>query len=263
MLKLERKLAPFVAEFAGSFFLVLTVGLTSIQKQPFAPVAVGFMLVALVSSCGSESGGHFNPAITASVWISGRGGIESPTELWGYVGAQCSGALFAAAMYSILFSDSFVPVPAAGYAWTAAALVEIFYSSALAFVYLSTTTLSRETNKSPFQADFAGLAVGLTFLAAASACGSISGCCLNPAMAVAAFGSDAIVQRGTQLGYLPLYMVCPLLGSGLAAALFRLLYGSIADESCKVGQEAGVTTALQEKSSSAASQRTGYRSAGP
>ena len=63
-----------LAEFVGTFFLVLTVGSTVIGHGagPFAPLAIGSALMVMIFAGGHISGGHFNPAVTLGVWFPGK-----------------------------------------------------------------------------------------------------------------------------------------------------------------------------------------------
>jgi aquaporin Z len=63
-----------LAEFVGTFFLVLTVGCTVIGHGagPFAPLAIGSALMVMIFAGGHISGGHFNPAVTLGVWFPGK-----------------------------------------------------------------------------------------------------------------------------------------------------------------------------------------------
>jgi len=47
-------------EFIGTFFLVVTIGLTSINPTlgPFAPLAIGAILIVMVYTGGPISGAH-------------------------------------------------------------------------------------------------------------------------------------------------------------------------------------------------------------
>ena len=56
----------YIAEFIGTFFLVLTVGCTVIGNGAgaFAPLAIGSALMVMIFA-----GGHFNPAVTLGVWL--------------------------------------------------------------------------------------------------------------------------------------------------------------------------------------------------
>jgi hypothetical protein len=64
----------YLAEFIGTFFLVLTVGCTVIGHGagPFAPLAIGSALMVMIFAGGHISGGHFNPAVTLGVWLRGK-----------------------------------------------------------------------------------------------------------------------------------------------------------------------------------------------
>src|SRR5260221_12204826 len=64
----------YVAEFIGTFFLVLTIGCTVIGHGagPLAPLAIGSALMVMVFAGGHISGGHFNPAVTLGVWLRGK-----------------------------------------------------------------------------------------------------------------------------------------------------------------------------------------------
>ena len=65
----------YIAEFIGTFFLVLTIGMTVLKPGDagsFAPIAIGSALMIMVYAGGHVSGGHFNPMVTLAVWLRGR-----------------------------------------------------------------------------------------------------------------------------------------------------------------------------------------------
>lgn len=216
----REQLAPYASEFIGTFFLVFTVGLNVLQNHPLGPISVGFMLMAMIFTSGTVSGGHFNPAVTFGVLLSYRELISVQKALL-YVAVQMLGALAGALTVWSLLGDSFDLKPGNGYSMAQAAMVEVLYSSALVFVVLNVATLARET-KSPFQDEFAPLAIGLTLLAAAFACGAVSGCSLNPALAFGALFVHA-GHHGLDSGCFALYTLCPFLGSAIAAGAFYVV----------------------------------------
>lgn len=61
-------------EFIGTFFLVLTVGLTVVWPGAgaLAPLAIGSALMIGVYSGGHISGGHHDPTVTLAAWMHGK-----------------------------------------------------------------------------------------------------------------------------------------------------------------------------------------------
>src|ERR1700748_2484459 len=85
----------YLAEFIGTFFLVLTIGCTVIGHNAgaLAPLAIGSVLMVMIFAGGHISGGHFNPAVTLGVWL--RGSCEAK-DVAPYMVFQIVGALLAA-----------------------------------------------------------------------------------------------------------------------------------------------------------------------
>ena len=91
----------YLAEFIGTFFLVLTIGCTVIGHGagPFAPLAIGSVLMVMIFAGGHISGGHFNPAVTLGVWL--RGKCEAK-DVAPYMIFQIIGAVLAALVVKFL-----------------------------------------------------------------------------------------------------------------------------------------------------------------
>ena len=81
----------YVVEFIGTFFLVLTVGMVSIDPGAgaLAPLAIGSALAVMVYAGGHISGGHYNPAVTLAVWLRGKASRQRSGCLLG--GTDCGG----------------------------------------------------------------------------------------------------------------------------------------------------------------------------
>lgn len=71
----------YLTEFIGTFFLVLTVGLTVVNEVPLAPLAIGCSLMVMVYMGGHVSGAHYNPAVSLAVLLNGK--MSSLGEFFG------------------------------------------------------------------------------------------------------------------------------------------------------------------------------------
>src|SRR3954451_24111302 len=92
----------YVAEFIGTFFLVLTIGCTGIGAPAavIAPLAIGSALMVMIFAGGHISGAHYNPAVTLAVWIRGK----TPTrDVVPYMLSQMAGAVVAPVAVGILY----------------------------------------------------------------------------------------------------------------------------------------------------------------
>src|SRR5438045_8803395 len=87
----------YIAEFIGTFFLVLTIGCTGIGAGTgvIAPLAIGAALMVRVFAGGHISGAHYNPAVTVGVFI--RGKVNSG-DVVPYMVGQSAGAAIAAVL---------------------------------------------------------------------------------------------------------------------------------------------------------------------
>ena len=204
----------YVTEFIGTFFLVLTIGLTVLGGTPLAPLAIGASLMVMVYMGGHVSGGHYNPAVSLAVLL--RGKMASIGEFIGYVVSQCAGAVVAALVVYAILGRTFAPAPAPTASITGAFLVELLYTFALALVVLNSAASAKTHGNS-----FYGIAIGFTVVVAAFAGGPVSGGAFNPAVGVGPVLVDTLVGGGS-LGNLWLYLVAPLAGGALAAAVFGL-----------------------------------------
>src|SRR6516225_8657406 len=74
----------YIAEFIGTFFLVLTVGCTVIPGAAgvIAPLAIGASLMVMVFATGHISGGHLNPAVTLAVFLRGKCPASDVIPYW-------------------------------------------------------------------------------------------------------------------------------------------------------------------------------------
>jgi aquaporin Z len=207
-------MAKYVTEAIGTFFLVLTIGLSVVQGFEMAPLAIGSALMVMVYMGGHVSGAHYNPAVSLAVLL--RGKLSAP-DFVAYLIAQFAAAILAGVVVVVITGKSFAVKPSVGL--LPALLVEVLYTFALALVVLNVATSSKTANNS-----FYGLAIGFTVAAAAFAAGGISGGAFNPAVGVGANLVNAI-NAGGPWSHTWLYLVGPFVGGALAAVVFRMQEG--------------------------------------
>ena len=205
-------MARYVTEFIGAFFLVLTIGLATLQDVVPAPLAIGGALTVMVYMGGHISGAHYNPAISIAVTILGK--LER-ANLLPYIVAQIAGTLAAALVVRNLTGDFLAVAPGAGVPTAAALLAEVLYTFALALVILN-VAISPRTAGNPYY----GLAIGFTVTTGAFAVGDISGGVFNPAVGTGPI--LASLAGGGSLGSLWLYWAGPVAGAVLAVPVYRL-----------------------------------------
>jgi aquaporin Z len=201
----------YIAEFIGTFFLVLTVGSTVINGAAgvIAPLAIGSMLMVMIFATGHISGGHLNPAVTLAVWMRGK---LPASDVPGYMIGQIAGGLIAA--YFVLFMKGNPAVTPMRFEGPILPLIAEFLGTfALAFVVLNVATARANASNS-----FYGLAIGFTVVSAAFALGSYSGGAFNPAVSIGitAMGLSTIAN-------LWIYLLANFVGGAVAALVFRVV----------------------------------------
>ena len=167
----------YIAEFIGTFFLVLTIGCTGIGAGSgvIAPLAIGAALMVMVFAGGHISGAHYNPAVTLGVLIRGKLKAADVIPYWI---AQCVAAAVAALIVSKILRAGVAVTPIAPKLGPAL-LAEFLFTFALVYVVLNAATAEGTSGNS-----FYGLAIGMTVMTGAFAVGDISGGALNPAVAI-------------------------------------------------------------------------------
>jgi aquaporin Z len=198
----------YIAEFIGTFFLVLTIGCTVIGTGAgaLAPLAIGSALMVMIFAGGHISGGHFNPAVTLGVWL--RGKCEAK-DVAPYMVFQAGGAVLAA--FAVRYLKGGIAVTPLQPAIVPALLAEFLFTFALVYVVLNTATAKATSGNS-----FYGLAIGFTVLVGAFSVGNISGGAFNPAVAV-----GISVMGLSSWSNIWIYLVADFVGGAVAAATFK------------------------------------------
>ena len=200
----------YLTEFIGTFFLVLTVGMTVIDPGVgnFAPLAIGSALMIMVYAGGHVSGGHYNPDVTVAVWLRGR---CPQSDVLPYIGSQLAGGIVAAMLALALKGDAVV-MPADIKVFPAL-MAELVGTFALCYVVLNTATAKATAANSYF-----GLAIGFTVMVMAFALGGVSGGAFNPAVA-----TGITVMHLEKAANIWIYLVANFAGGALAAITFKFI----------------------------------------
>jgi aquaporin Z len=200
----------YLTEFIGTFYLVLTIGMTVIGgKGDFAPIAIGFALMIMVFAGGHISGGHYNPAVTIAVLL--RGKIFLPDAIR-YIFAQFAGSLIASLLVVYFLQDKIDSQQVLIISPIRALLAEFLGTLALCYVVLNVAT-AKGTNGNSFY----GLAIGATVTVMAYAFGGISGGAFNPAVAL-----GISVLKVVAWSNIWIYLVGCFAASFVAAYIFNI-----------------------------------------
>jgi len=225
----------YFAEFFGTFWLVfggcgsaafaagvpdIGIGLLGVS------LAFGLTVLTMAYAVGHISGGHFNPAVSFGLLVSGRFPVK---ELIPYIVSQVLGALAAAAiLYSILngagafstegpgaFATNFYDMPGyldRSYSLTAAFLAEFVLTAFFLIVILGAT--DKYAN-----GKFAGLAIGLALTLIHLISIPITNTSVNPARST----SQALFVGGEALSQLWLFWVAPIAGAIVGGLIYKFL----------------------------------------
>jgi aquaporin Z len=224
----------YLAELIGTLVLVLMgCGSAVIAGSNFAglsgngnvgiSLAFGLSVMVMVYSIGGISGCHINPAISISMLAAGK---LSAKDTVGYVAFQCIGAVIGAGLlyliaignpsYSLAVSglgqNGYDIASPAGYNMVAALIAEVV----LTFIFLI-VIFGATSEKAP--KGFAGIAIGLSLTLIHLVGIPITGTSVNPARSL----GPAIFVGGTALNQLWLFIVAPIIGGLLAAAVWKAL----------------------------------------
>lgn len=202
----------YIVEFIGTFFLVLTVGLTVRQGAPFAPFAIGSILMVMIFAGGHISGGHFNPAVTLAAFLRGRCDKKDVLPYWI---AQFAAGAVAALLVNYVLAGRVNPAVVGLHPTIGSFIVEFLFTFALAW-----TVLNVATSKGTMGNSFYGLAIGFTVIVGAITVGGISGGAFNPAVGLGVWtmGLESAKQFGV-------YLVSDFAGAAVAAFAFRAING--------------------------------------
>jgi len=203
--------AKCLAEFVGTFMLILTVGCNVVTGSPvWAVTSIACTLMVSIYALGGVSGANFNPAVSLALGIAKK--LEWK-DVGIYMGCQTAGGISAGLVYSLVLK-SFNLAPTPGFAWWQAGLAELLYTFMLCFVVLNVACSKKHAGQNQFY----GLAIGFVVVAGGYGAGHISGGCFNPAVAI---GID-VSSFHLGFGWCIAYTVFEFIGAALAAVVFQV-----------------------------------------
>lgn len=235
---LQRRLA---AEAFGTFWLVFGGCGAAIFAAGIPDVGIGFVGVALAFgltvltmayAVGHISGGHFNPAVTVGLLVSGR---FDKKDALPYIVAQLVGAVAAAAVLYVIASgkagfdidntkagafaaNGYGKLSPDGYKVGAAFVAEFVLTAFFLLVILGATAKRAAVG-------FGGLAIGLALTLIHLISIPITNTSVNPARST----SQAIFAGGDYLPQLWLFWVAPIAGAAVGALIWKFLLERGAD----------------------------------
>ncbi|OEO29112.1 aquaporin Z [Devosia insulae DS-56] len=218
------------AEAFGTFWLVFGGCGSAVLAAGIPEVGIGYLGVSLAFgltvltmayAVGGISGGHFNPAVSLGLAIAGRFAYKDLVPYWV---AQLIGGIAGAAVLFIIASGTagFVPAGFAsngydllspgGYGLTAVLVAEVVLTAFFQIVILGSTAKA-------VPAGFAPIAIGLSLTLIHLISIPVSNTSVNPARSIAA----AIFAQNGALGQVWLFIVAPLIGAAIGAAIWKYL----------------------------------------
>jgi aquaporin Z len=231
----ERKMSNIqrgIAEFIGTFWLVLGGCGSAVIAAAFPDVGIGLLgvslafgltVVTMAYAIGHISGCHLNPAVTFGLWAGGRFDLK---DIPLYVISQTLGAIAAAftlyviatgkADYSLatngLAANGVGTASPGGYSMAIGFLVELLMTFFFLFIIMGVTD-GRSS------AGFAGLAIGLTLALIHLISIPVTNTSVNPARST----GPALIVGGLALQQLWLFWVAPIFGGMLGGFVYREL----------------------------------------
>ncbi len=213
-------LKKYIAEFIGTFVLVLfacgtaaVVGCSAENGTGYllTALAFGLVIVAMAYSIGNISGCHINPAVSIAMLTSGKMTVK---DFVGYVIAQFAGSTAGAAVLMALVGKK-SGLGANGLykddIWLSL-LIEVILTFVFVIAILGVT--SKESNGS-----VAGIVIGLSLTLVHILGIYFTGTSVNPARS---FG-PALFVGGDALSNVWVFIVAPLVGGVLAALVYKFL----------------------------------------
>ncbi len=228
MVSLQKRL---MAEFVGTFWLVLGGCGSAVLAAAFPNVGIGLLgvslafgltVVTMAYAIGHISGCHLNPAVSVGLVVGGRFDAK---DLIPYIVAQVLGAVAAGGVLFMIASGTSGFSPAdgfasngfgahspGGYSMQAALICEVVMTAIFLFVIMGATD-----KRAP--SGFAPLAIGLALTLIHLVSIPVTNTSVNPARSTGV----AVFVQGWALGQLWLFWVAPIVGGIIGAVVYNMV----------------------------------------
>jgi aquaporin Z len=232
----------YVAEFFGTFWLVLGGCGSAVLAAAFPDVGIGLLGVSLAFgltvltmafAIGHISGCHLNPAVSIGLWAGGR---FPANQLAPYIIAQVIGGLVAGAVLYMIASgqagfdvtkgfatNGFGDHSPGKYSMLAALITEIVMTMMFLVVILGATDTGDAsvggTIKGRAPAGFAPIAIGLCLTLIHLISIPVTNTSVNPARSTGV----AFFEGGAAVSQLWLFWVAPIVGALIGAAIYKFI----------------------------------------
>jgi aquaporin Z len=235
-----------LAEFIGTFWLVLGGCGSAVLAAAFPHVGIGFLGVALAFgltvltmafAIGHISGCHLNPAVSFGLMVGGR---FKGSDLPAYVIAQVLGGIVAALVLYVIASgkagfdlsgglaaNGYGDHSPGGYTLGSGLLTEVVMTFMFLMVILGATDARAPQG-------FAPIAIGLCLTLIHLISIPVTNTSVNPARST----GPAVIVGGWALAQLWLFWVAPLIGAGLAGMAYRVFAGEDKSAALSAGSSA-------------------------
>ena len=223
----------YIAEFIGTFWLVLGGCGSAVLAAAFPEVGIGLLGVSLAFgltvltmayAIGHISGCHLNPAVSVGLWVGGR---FPASQLVPYIIAQVVGAFAGAAVLYVIASgqagfdvtagfasNGFGEHSPGGYSMLAALVIEVVMTMMFIFIIMGATDKRAPQGMAPI-----AIGLGLTLIHLISI--PVTNTSVNPARSTGV----AIFQNGWAIDQLWLFWAAPIAGAIIGAVIYRYVVG--------------------------------------
>ncbi|MDD9197523.1 aquaporin Z [Aliivibrio sp. S3MY1] len=221
----------YMAEFIGTFWLVLGGCGSAVLAAGFPELGIGFVGVALAFgltvltmafAIGHISGCHLNPAVSIGLWVGGRFDAK---DLVPYIISQVLGGIAAGGILYLIASgqagfdlaggfasNGFGEHSPGGYTMMSALIIEVVLTAMFLIVIMGATD-----SRAP--AGFAPIAIGLCLTLIHLISIPVTNTSVNPARstAVAVYVGDWATSQ------LWLFWVAPIVGAVIGALIYKVM----------------------------------------